>query len=415
MPPEIEISGEDELFNDTMAAFREVESKNDAPADAGRRQEPQAKTGEDRSGADAGRRGPAKDERGRFAPKAARASEKPAQAGLSEEPSAGSEDDNDAEEPQEGAEQAEKPVQTAGGPPPSWSVKAKAAWDDLPADVRADIAKREGEVAQGLSALRDYKDLKPYAEMATKHGTTLKKALDSYVGIENVLKQDIGKGMAIIAQNYGLDQARAGQLFAKLAQQFGAQVSPGVNGSNGAAPSNHGHGAPQPGDPLYNVLKPFIDPLNHQITQLSSKLTSREEADRNASQQSLAKAIDTFSSKPENRFYPDLEETITRLFETGMVPLTGNHEGDLRAAYDIAAQMVPEVREALIEQRLRGNKDAERRQEQEAADKARKASRSLTGSRVPGTVTKTEPGIKKSYDDDLAADVMAAMRLHQQH
>lgn len=413
---EIEISNEDELFNDTMAAFREVESKADAPADTVRRAEPQAKTGEGRGGADTARRGPAKDERGRFAPKAARATEKPVQADKSDELSVGAEDENAAEEPQEGAEKADKPVQAAGGPPPSWSVKAKAAWDDLPADVRADIAKRESEVAQGLSALRDYKDLKPYAEMANKHGTTLKKALDSYVGIENVLKQDIGKGLALIVQNYGLDQARAAQLFASLAQQYGGHASSGVNGSNGAAPSNHGHGAPQPGDPLYNILKPFIDPLNQQITQLSSKLTSREEADRNASQQSLAKAIDTFSSKPENRFYPDLEETITRLFETGMVPLTGNHEGDLRAAYDIAAQMVPEVREALIEQRLRGSKDAERRQEQEAADRARKASRSLTGSRVPGTVTKaTEPGIKKSYDDDLAADVMAAMRLHQQH
>jgi hypothetical protein len=298
------------------------------------------------------------------------------------------------------------PQPVAGGPPPSFSVKTKAEWQAIPEHVRADIVKREAEMQQGLVALRDYKDLKPYAEMAQRHNTSIKDYIDRTLRIEGLIKQDLGAGIAHIAQNAGLNQQQAAQLFANLAQKLG-----------GHAPSPQA-GSPQgDADPLAEALSPILNkmlqPYLQKVDTLHTSYTSREQADRNAQAQSLGQALQTFASDPNNKFYADLEGQMTQLFERGLVPVTGNHQADIKAAYDMAARMHPEVSEALIEQRLRDKEEARRRTEQEAADKAKQASRSLTGSRIPGSrVVETQDASASngSYDSDLEADVMRAYR-----
>lgn len=397
----------DDAFDDASAAYAEVLAKSaaaEAAPDPSSEQQIASKSTND-GAVDRSSRAPQKDERGRFAKRAPEASQK-ADEHTAETEVHHSADETDGDvEPQDGQS---TPAKGTVAPPPSWTVKSKADWDRLPEHVRADIAKRESEVSQGFSALKDYRDLKPYAEMATKHGTTISAALKNYTGIETMLKNDLGQGIAQILQNFGLNQTQAVQFFSEMTRKYG-----GAQGNSYPNTSAVGS-SPQNGDPLYNILNPFIEPLKQEVTSLRQKLSSREEADRNASQQSLAKAIETFSGRPENRYFSDLEETITRLFETGMVPLSGNHEGDLQTAYNLAAQMNSDVREALIDQRLREQKDGERKKEQEAASKAKQASRSLTGSRVPGTVVNT--GTKASNGhDDVEADVRAAYRLHSQY
>jgi hypothetical protein len=296
------------------------------------------------------------------------------------------------------------------GPPPSWSVPAKAAWDKLPESVRADIAKRETEMQQGLAALRDYKDLKPYAERAQREGTTVAKALDHYVKMEDVCRKNIGQGLAVICQNFGLNQQQAAHLFGNLARQLGgsAPTIPGAaNSPGGQAP------ALPADDPLLSALAPVLQPLQSKLSALEGQITSRAEADRKASAQQLGQAIERFASDPKNRFFPELEETITRFFETGMVPLTGNPDNDLRAAYDLAAYQHPEVREALIEQRLQEQIAAQRKKEQEEADRAKHASRSITGSRLPGTTIDVPPAANGF--DEIEAIARAAYRMHSQH
>ena len=66
-------------------------------------------------------------------------------------------DDEQAVKPEGEEEQHPK----AALPPSSWSVKAKASWDQIPQEIRDEIVKREAEVSQGFAALRDFKDLKP--------------------------------------------------------------------------------------------------------------------------------------------------------------------------------------------------------------------------------------------------------------
>lgn len=285
-----------------------------------------------------------------------------------------------------------EPAPPADAPPGSWSAQAKTAWANLPKEVKADIARRETEVAQGFAQLKEFKDLRPYAEKAAKTGHTLATAVKYYDDMETLLKQDIGAGVAQIVQNCGLDRQKAAALFAGLAQKFGGTAQPAAG----------------PNDPLRSILEPFLNPLQQEIAGLKSNLTSREVADRNASTQSLEKAIATFAGSAENGHFSALESTIVRLFETGMVPLTGDHAKDLRTAYDTAAQMVPEVREALIEKRAGEQLAVKQQKEREEAAKKKAASKSLNGSKTPGAVTQRRQEGRGS-GDDVEADVRAAM------
>lgn len=398
----------DDAWDDAAAAYKEVFEKTPDPVieddlgDEGTSPEPVARTGkeapsgkgvgdddaDDRAaGEDTGR-----DEHGRFKSK----STKPAK----DQKNASSEDDPAAAKssprgkPKEGEGEGEgdaaagqQPSPTK--PPPSWSVKSKAAWNALPAEVREDIVKREGEVAQGLAALRDYKDLKPWAEMAQKHGTTINDALRRYVGIEQVLQKNIGLGIAQIVQNRGFNQQQAAKLFSDLAQRYGANAN--------AEP-----------DPVADALNPLLSPLQQQIADLQSKLTSRETAEQTARMSNLDQALKTLEADPAFPYLPDLMGDMTFLLEQGRVPKSGNDLEDLKAAYQLAARLNPQVHEALIEQRLTEAREAERRKEREEAAKARSASRSLSGSRMPGAVTREAP--EDDGVDDVEADVRRAMR-----
>jgi len=289
------------------------------------------------------------------------------------------------------AEAAPEAVKAA--PPPSFSIKTKAEWERLPEHVRADIAKRESEMQTGLAALRDYKDLKPYADMAKSHNTTIKDYIDRTIRVENLLNKDIGAGLAHIAQNYGLDQKQAATLFANLAQKFGAPVS----GQPSGQPQ-------QEADPLAELMKPMLEPIMSQLSELRTYQTTRTEADRNAHLQSVGEVVEAFASDPANKFYPDLEGQIVQLLENGMVQRTGDLTADLKTAYDMAARMNPAVHEALIEQRLTEQDEAKRKAEQDKVAKAKAASRSISGSRIPGTV------VQQAEDEDEGDDIEAAAR-----
>lgn len=333
-----------------------------------------------------------RDERGRFKPRAAKEAE--AQEKQPQDETGATEQPDDAQNP------------SSAAPPPSWSIKAKAAWERVPAEVRAEVAKREVEVSHGLAALRDYKDLKPYAEMAQQHGTTISRALDHYIAVDRLMKQDLAGGMATVAESYGLPRERIGQVFAELAQRYGAQISAS------SAPSNGQAEAISEDDPLAALVKPFLEPVLKELNELKSHHSQRAEQDRNSQVQSLASEITRFSADPKNVYYANVERDIVRIFDKGMIEFSGNPAKDLQAAYDLAIRMNPEIQEALIEKRLAEAQGTQRQREQKATDKARQAARSMGGSRVPGTVIQDPRDTGEP--DDIEADVRRAYRQHAQ-
>lgn len=295
-------------------------------------------------------------------------------------------------------------------PPPGWSIKAKAAWDKLPTEVRADIAKREQEVSSGF---QEYSGIKPFAERARASGQTLPQALAAYTGIEDLIRRDIGAGLMHIAQNSGLTQAETGRLFAGLAQRLGFQIStnaPGNQNAPGGSPADQNAGA----DPtaLRQLFEPLLAPVLQKVTALETTLSQRAEGDRTQRLTAAEQVVQSFRSDPEHKFYDNLEEQIFGLLKSGLVKRTGDLAADLKTAYDQACLLHPEIRDALLNERTAALEETRKAEAKKAADKARDASRSINGSPAPGSSEQParKRGANQSYDDDLYADVQAAVR-----
>ncbi len=370
----------DDVDEDALAAYREVTQRESASEEAVAGDGDAQKAAQEQEAPKA--RDDGRDDKGRFSAKSAKAPKS---------------DDRQSEEASE--ESAEREGAQELAPPPSWGVRAKAAWAELPTEVRQEISKRESEVANGLKALVDYKDIKPYADLAAQSGTTLRTALDHYHGMDRLLARDLAGGLAVAAEAYGHSKEKLAQTFLTLAQRYGAQVS-----------TPQADGQSNDDDALMQILAPVINPLKAQIEQLTSLQTSRVEADRNAQVQSLAQEINRFAADPKNIYFSNVEADIARLFQGGIVKLTGNPAADLKTAYELAIRMNPDIQEALIEKRLQEKLGTNRQKEQGIAAKAKQASRSLSGSRLPGTLYKEAE--EDFGADDLEADVRRAYRAH---
>jgi hypothetical protein len=324
----------------------------------------------------------ARDEKGRFAPKEDKAEpEAKAAPEVKAEPEA-------IEPPAD--PKLEPPVpQTAqvGAPPGGFSVKSKAEWDKLPDYVRADIAKREQEVAEGFKQYEGMRELRQYVEMAQRSGTSLKAALDNYTGLENLLRQDVVKGVSQIAANMGTHPVELAQRILQAYGQTAQTVQPEQSGA-------------QPFDP--SMLHQYLNPLAQEVTQLKHQLTQREQAEQAQQQSVINGVLERFKSDPAHRYFENVEPLMSQLISSGLVQRTGDHMADLKAAYEAACYQNPEIRDLLIKEQIAKDEAGRKAREKDAADKARQASRSITGS-PSAAVREIDSGKRGSSFDDARA------------
>ncbi|UQD69214.1 hypothetical protein JEY40_24675 [Bradyrhizobium japonicum] len=253
-------------------------------------------------------------------------------------------------------------------PPPGFSPTAKVVWDKETLSkeeweaVKRDIAKRNDEVGKGLAELTEYKPIKQYIEMARQSGTTLDRALENYVGIENELRRDMVSGIGRICQNQGVHPiALANQILAR----FGAAPSEGQAGDQSQAHQQ------APVDPNA-IAKSVRDQIRAEQIQ--------EEVNR---------SIKQFGSDPKNQFFENVRQDMTRLLQAGAAET-------LEDAYDKACWANTEIRNLLIKQQAPAASDPSAKVA--AATQARAASKSITGSPVPGAGNK---GPSISLEDEI--------------
>lgn len=274
----------------------------------------------------------------------------------------------------------------SGNPPGGWSVKSKAEWDKIPEHIRADILKREKEVNDGFAQYEGMRELRPYHEQARSQGQSLKQILDGFLGLEAQLRQNPEQGFLTIASRLGIQPQRLAQAFAGYAPSTG-QYQPQQDGGYQPQPSSD-----------YGYVDQRLNPLANEVNQLKSLFQQQREAEVNA-------VIQRFAADPAHRFYQNVEEQMTQILATR--PRSGDHWADLKKAYDDAVWLNPEIRESLLNERSAKAEEARKQQEKEAAEKARQASRSITGS--PAAGAKTDPD---DSDDSIEADVRRAVRAH---
>jgi hypothetical protein len=279
-----------------------------------------------------------------------------------------------------------QPAAVVSGPPGGFSPRTKADWEKITAaypHLAADIAKREKEIADGFAQYEGMRELRPYVEMARSRGQSLKQALDNYTGIEAALRDPRQSLNAVLhlANNAGYPPQR---LAMELAPYLGSQPA-----QNGAPQLS----ATQTVDP--SMFQQWLNPLEQKIQSIESLFQRQQEAEKQRTMTAISTVVERFKSVPEHRYYQNVEPSMTRLIESGVVPSTGDYAADLKAAYDMACWQDPEIRTLLISEQTAKTEAARVKAEKEAGEKARQASRSITGS--PSSAV-------RETDDDKGGD-----------
>jgi hypothetical protein len=304
-----------------------------------------------------------RDEKGRFAAK----TEEPEPVAV-KEPAKAAEPAAKVEPAQAAAVDPLAPPAEPVKPPPGFSPTAKVVWDKETLSkeeweaVKRDIAKRNDEVGKGFEKLAEYKPIERFAEMARQSGTTLDRALENYVGIEQELGRDMVGGVTRICQNKGVHPvALANQILARY----------------GAAPSEG-----QTGEQLQAHQPAAVDP-----NAIAASVRDQIRAEQ--IQEDANRSIKQFGSDPKNQFFENVRQDMTRLLQAGAAE-------SLEDAYDKACWANPEIRNLLIKQQAAPANDPSAKVA--AATQARAASKSITGSPVPGAGSK---GPSISLEDEI--------------
>lgn len=92
--------------------------------------------------------------------------------------------------------------------PARLTPRAKELWKNVPHELRADLRRLEQETVTEIERHREAaqfrEELKEYEGLAKQHGTTVKQALDNYVGIERKFAEEPAQGFRQLLTNLSM-------------------------------------------------------------------------------------------------------------------------------------------------------------------------------------------------------------------
>ncbi len=250
-------------------------------------------------------------------------------------------------------------------PPAAWSAEKKAMWPTLSPDAQAYIAERESKAHGQISQMgQQLSQLKPVGELRTQYQDVFdRNGMDFVEGFhvlmqaQNLLESDPLKGIAAIAQTFGVDLAKA----------FGGQ-----------APQD---GQPQP------APTPEIQRLEREVSQLRGILTEQQRATI-ATQTAEARRMVEASSQEigtwsqDKPFHEDLAPTMAELFKQGVAnTLDEAREMALIRHPDIRQKVEASRKEAEAATTLAAQKKA-REEQEKAVAAAKRAAKTNGGNRA---------------------------------
>jgi hypothetical protein len=100
-------------------------------------------------------------------------------------------------------------------PPPRMAEHAKRDWAAAPESVRGEIHRMNEEFSRAYQFYRAdheaFKPLRGFHQLAQSQGTTLDRALNNYVTMEQKLRSDLLGGLDLIVHNMGLKDPQTGR------------------------------------------------------------------------------------------------------------------------------------------------------------------------------------------------------------
>lgn len=246
--------------------------------------------------------------------------------------------------------------------PPGWSAEAKAQFGTLPPEVQAAVAKREHEVDNGFRVLQDYKGLEEFTPLVRQAGTTHADVMRKAIDWEQSLIRDPINTVIHVARMAGVNlqalvAGQQDQILQRRPQQAQQQPTP--------------------------------QPVNVEAT-VEQVLRKRDTETQ----------VNAFISDPANVHAEAVLDDMVALISAGRA-------SNLKEAYDAACWMRPDIRQQLISQTAQPAPDPNA-QRAAAADQARKASRSISGSSAPGPTRGAAADQPTSIRDSLRTAMHAA-------
>ncbi|NNH46230.1 hypothetical protein HLI03_32095 [Rhizobium laguerreae] len=310
-----------------------------------------------------------RDEHGRFAPKetdkTVPAQQQPAAAAKTPQtPAAATAASAAQQTPQAQPQASEQQPAATHRVPPGWSQEAKAHFGALPQEVQAAISKREQEVDNGFRVLQDYKGLEEFTPIVRQAGTTHADVMRKAIDWEQSLIRDPVNTVIHVAKMAGVNlqalvAGQQDQILQRRPQQAQQQPTP--------------------------------QPVNVEAT-VEQVLRKRDTETQ----------VNAFISDPANVHAEAVLDDMVALISAG-------RSSSLKDAYDAACWMRPDIRQQLISQAAPATTVQDQTsQRAAAADQARRASRSISGSSAPGPTQGAGAGQPTSIRESLRTALHAS-------
>lgn len=228
----------------------------------------------------------------------------------------------DAKPEQEGQDQpskdkpADKPDEKERfrEPPKRFLMKAKETWINTPNAVKSEVIRLEREyedLSERAAENEQYREsLKTFDEYAQRNGIKLSQALEVFTGIDSLLKQNPVQAVADILKTVGLTPQQYAQIVQENSPQYQAHM---------LAPRQQAQ--PQ---------QPQLSPREQELQQ---RLAHEQRARLNA------EVITPFRAAHPR--FDELQETVARCLNSGMIPDNLAPYDRLEAAYDMAERLSP--------------------------------------------------------------------------
>lgn len=244
-------------------------------------------------------------------------------------------------------------------PPQSWRPAVREHWSKLPAEVQAEVTKREVEVNRALTQSANarrleqefYEVVSPYEGIIRSQNSTPMQAVANLMQTSARLHlgtpQQKAQVVVEVIRNFGID---IGMLDSMLAGQV----------------------PPPEEDKLARLLDQRLAPVQQFMQRVSTGLEQRQQK----TQQEIAQEVEAFS---QQEFFEDVREDMADILE---LAAKRGQNLTLQDAYTRALGMRPDL-QSIIQQRQAAQAA---QQNQQQVSRARRAASSVSGSPAPTTV-----------------------------
>lgn len=221
-----------------------------------------------------------------------------------------------AEKPEARAEQeAQKPLKPSDGrkiieAPVRFLPRAKELWNNVPHEVRSEWQRAEQERETEITQYREAKafsdDLADLNRMARDSGTTVKQAMQNYVGMENMLRSDPAQGFRGLLENMKLSPPQAITHILRAYNITPQQLADHI----------------QRDPTAYTALAPQRQPQQQQYQPQQQQADPQVRALQEQVQQMRAESVTNTVITPFAQEYPEYyqhEDAIAKVLQSGII------------------------------------------------------------------------------------------------